>query len=80
MGTQTKRIRYQYDSRGNRSALIDHDGGRFTYTYDAVNRITQVQNPQGTAPAIRTATTDGGRSRSWPMAPGPRSRTIRPAI
>jgi uncharacterized protein RhaS with RHS repeats len=47
MGSQIKRIRYQFDSRGNRSALIDHDGGRFTYTYDAVNRITQVQNPQG---------------------------------
>jgi YD repeat-containing protein len=47
MGSQKKTIELQYDSRGNRSALIDHDGGRFTYTYDAVNRITQVQNPQG---------------------------------
>ena len=35
-----------YDSRGNRKALIDQDGGRFTYSYDAVNRITQVINPQ----------------------------------
>jgi len=47
MGTSTKTLQYRYDSRGNRSALIDHEGGRFTYSYDTVNRIKEVLNPQG---------------------------------
>ena len=47
VGCPTKTIQYRYDSRGNRSASIDQDGGRFTYSYDSVNRIKQVQNPQG---------------------------------
>ena len=47
MGSAIKTIRYVYDSRGNRRALVDQDGGRFTYTYNAVNRIKEVQNPQG---------------------------------
>lgn len=45
MGTQTKRIQYRCDSRGRRSALIDHNGGRLTCFYDAVHRITQVLSP-----------------------------------
>jgi YD repeat-containing protein len=31
MGRSIKRLRYDYDKRGNRKALIDQDGGRFTY-------------------------------------------------
>ena len=41
-----KRIQYRYTPTGQRSALIDPDGGRFTYTYDSVKRLTQVINPQ----------------------------------
>ncbi|MBX3445038.1 MAG: RHS repeat protein [Planctomyces sp.] len=42
MGSPKKRLQYQYDSRGNRSLLIDPDGGRFTYSYDSVGRMTRV--------------------------------------
>jgi hypothetical protein len=38
MGSPKKRLQYSYDVRGNRSALVDHDGGRFTYSYDSVGR------------------------------------------
>ena len=51
MGSTIKTLRYVYDTRGNRKALIDQDGGRFTY--DAVNRISQVQNPQGDRTSYR---------------------------
>ena len=47
MGSSTKTLRYVYDSRGNHKALIDQDGGRFTYSYDAAQRITLLVNPQG---------------------------------
>ncbi len=47
MGSPKKRLQYTYDSRGNRRSLVDPDGGRFTYAYDGMNRITQVQNPGG---------------------------------
>jgi RHS repeat-associated protein len=46
MGSSTKTIRYVYDSRGNRKALVDHDGGRTTYVYDNVNRLKSVENAQ----------------------------------
>ncbi len=42
-----KRIQYRYTPTGQRSSLIDPDGGRFTYSYDSVKRLTQVINPQG---------------------------------
>ncbi len=42
-----KRIQYRYTPTGQRSSLIDPDGGRFTYLYDSVKRLTQVINPQG---------------------------------
>ncbi|MCA9110835.1 MAG: hypothetical protein KDA52_12855, partial [Planctomycetaceae bacterium] len=40
------RVQYTYDSRGNRSSLIDADGGWFTYAYDSVGRISHLENPQ----------------------------------
>ena len=33
-----------YDEVGNRTLLTDPDGGRFTYTYDALGRLTAVSN------------------------------------
>src|SRR5688500_3776763 len=42
-----KRLQYRYTPTGQRSLLIDPDGGRFTYSYDSVKRLTQVLNPQG---------------------------------
>ena len=42
-----KRIQYRYTPTGQRSLLIDPDGGRFTYLYDNVKRLTTVINPQG---------------------------------
>ncbi len=39
-----RRIQYRYTPTGQRSALIDPDGGRFTYTYGSVKRLTQVIN------------------------------------
>jgi hypothetical protein len=47
MGTATETFRYRCDSCGSRSALIDHDGGRFTYSCDTVNWIKEVLNPEG---------------------------------
>ncbi len=46
MGSSKKRIQYQYDAVGNRSLMIDPDGGRFSYSYDSLNRIKTVENPQ----------------------------------
>ena len=55
MGTSIKTLRYVYDSRGNRKALIDQDGGRFTYTYDAVNRISHILGMQTVAESVENA-------------------------
>jgi RHS repeat-associated protein len=38
---------YRYDSRGNVMTLADPDGTR-TFSYDALNRVTRVQNADGT--------------------------------
>jgi len=54
MRSSTKRLHYYYDSRGNRSALIDPDGWRFSYTYDMTNRLVQVQKHKGSGPASPT--------------------------
>ena len=70
MGTPTKRIQYRYDSRGNGKALIDQGGGLFTHTYDAVNRISQVQNPQGDRTSY--SYDDAGRRTLKRMANGTR--------
>jgi uncharacterized protein RhaS with RHS repeats len=71
MGSPIKRIRYQFDAVGNRKALIDHDGGRFTYSDDSVNRITRVLNPQGDR--TTTATTRPGRRTVKKLANGTRA-------
>ncbi|MCA8990770.1 MAG: RHS repeat-associated core domain-containing protein [Planctomycetaceae bacterium] len=47
MGSPKKRVQYRYDSVGNRSLMIDPDGGRTTYAYDALSRLTSLVNPQG---------------------------------
>ena len=36
-----KRIQYRYTPTGQRSSLIDPDGGRFTYSYDSVKRLSK---------------------------------------
>ena len=45
-----KRIEYDYDIQGNRTAVLDPDGLATTYTYDARNRLD-------------TATTEAGVTR-----------------
>ncbi len=47
MGSSKKRIQYRYDAVGNRSLMIDPDGGRTTYSYDSLKRIKSLINPQG---------------------------------
>ena len=47
MGTSNKTVSYQYDAIGNRSLMIDPEGGRTTYVYDSLNRISSLINPQG---------------------------------
>ncbi len=41
-----KRITYAYDAAGQRSHMIDADGGRFTYGYDAVGQTDHLVNSQ----------------------------------
>lgn len=40
-----KTVSYEYDAVGNRSAMIDPDGGRTEYEYDALNRLTALSDP-----------------------------------
>jgi len=40
-------IRYEYDMAGNRTKMIDPDGGETTYVYDGNNRLVQLTNPLG---------------------------------
>ncbi len=42
-----KNIQYRYTPTGQKSLMIDPDGGRHTYLYDAVKQLTAVINPQG---------------------------------
>ena len=41
-----KSIRYEYDKAGNRTKMIDPNGGTTTYTWDLNNRLTQITNPR----------------------------------
>ena len=41
-----KSIRYEYDKAGNRTKMIDPNGGSTTYTWDLNNRLTQISNPR----------------------------------
>jgi len=47
MGSSIKRVQYRHDAVGNRTLMIDPDGGRFTYAYDSLKRISHQINPQG---------------------------------
>jgi len=40
-------IRYEYDMAGNRTKMIDPDGGVTNYVYDGNNRLVQLTNPSG---------------------------------
>lgn len=40
-------ISYEYDAAGNRTKMIDQDGGVTTYEYDQLNRMTKITDPQG---------------------------------
>jgi RHS repeat-associated protein len=42
-----KNVGYQYDAVGNRSAMIDPNGGVTTYQYDALNRLNALTAPGG---------------------------------
>ncbi len=42
-----KRIQYRYTPTGQKSLMIDPDGGRHTYLYDNVKQLTAAINPQG---------------------------------
>jgi len=46
MDGSTKTIQYAYHNIGNRAYMIDPDGGRFTYVYDANGQLTSLINPQ----------------------------------
>jgi YD repeat-containing protein len=41
----SKTITYSYDPNGNRATLRDPDGGRFTYSHDAADRIASASSP-----------------------------------
>ena len=38
-------IRYEYDKAGNRTKMIDPDGGETSYMYDGNNRLVALMNP-----------------------------------
>ena len=38
MGNATKTIQYAFGGNRNRTAMVDPDGGRFTYLYDSCAR------------------------------------------
>ena len=42
-----KSISYSYDDAGNRTAMLDPDGGTTQYQYDGNNRLTQLTDPAG---------------------------------
>ncbi len=42
-----KRIQYRYTPTGQKSLMIDPNGGRHTYLYDNVKQLSQIINPQG---------------------------------
>ncbi len=42
-----KSISYSYDAAGNRTAMLDPDGGTTQYQYDGNNRLTQLTDPAG---------------------------------
>jgi YD repeat-containing protein len=50
-----------YDAAGNRTTLVDPDGGIFTATFDALNRTETLKNPDG---AIFTSQYDAGGRRT----------------
>ena len=64
MGSPAKTIRYEYDIRGNRSLMVDPDGGRFTYAYNPLNQLSHQVNPQGDAPPSATMSLANLRSKS----------------
>lgn len=47
LDTWQKIIQYTYDDAGNRTSMIDPDGGTTTYTYDDINRVTGINNSLG---------------------------------
>jgi YD repeat-containing protein len=81
MGSSRRTVQYRYDSRRNKSVMIDADGGWFSYSYDAVNRLMRVINPQGER---TTYTYDAGRRRTLTklangpvrVAPTPKGKTV----
>ena len=40
-------VHCEYDAIGNRSVMIDPDGGRRTYTYDGASRLSSLVDPWG---------------------------------
>ena len=38
-----KAVHYEYDAIGNRSLMIDPEGGRTTYSYDAASRLSSLR-------------------------------------
>ena len=65
-------MRVEYDTRGNKSAEIDANGGRTTFDYDTLGNLVRRTSPDGTAESYtydaenrRTSVTDrGGRATS----------------
>jgi hypothetical protein len=45
---------YRYDFVGNRSGMTAPDGGRFTYSYNSLQRLSRVVNPEGCGPRSAT--------------------------
>ncbi|HNT78992.1 MAG TPA: hypothetical protein PKH77_28645, partial [Anaerolineae bacterium] len=45
-GGGTYTLRYTYDAVGNRTAMST-TWGEYNYTYDALNRVISIVNPQG---------------------------------
>jgi YD repeat-containing protein len=47
LGGISKTLRYEFDANGNRTKMIDAEGGATIYEYDRNNRLVKVTDPDG---------------------------------
>jgi len=50
---QSKITQFQYDARGNRTAVIDANNEQTTFTYDVMNRLTKIAYPTSPASSVQ---------------------------
>ncbi len=59
---------YQYDKNGNRTAQIEEDGAATKYSYDALNRLTEIIYPKEKIEGLRNEPDQHSSSSSASMS------------